>query len=352
MKTSFKLLTFFAAFAVSLASQALAAQTLETKNLETQILKPTQLIEHIQLDGLIEPIRQATVSAQTSGQVKRVYVDVDDALAPNEMLVELDNTEQTARLNQAKAGLNEAQAGLKDADQNFTRIEGIYQRKLASQAQLDQASNQLAAAKARLNRAQAAVAEAQKHFDYTQIKAPYGGIVTERHVEEGNSVSPGQPLMSGLSLEELRVVVALPQKYAASARSKREAQVLLAKDRVLETTSMTFYPYADPATHTFRVRMNLNNPEGDLFPGMLVKVNFPVAEREAIYVPASALVEQSELRAVYVLDAKQKPRLRQVRLGSRTSIDNQQQVEVLAGLEAGEQLVLSPAAALASMEAK
>ena len=85
--------------------------------------------------------------------------------------------------------------------------------------------------------------------------APYGGIVTERHVEIGESVNPGQPLLSGLSLEQLRVVVDLPQQYADIARSEKQATVTLSDGRVLDTGQMTFYPYANPQTHTFRLRM-------------------------------------------------------------------------------------------------
>lgn len=327
-----------ASVVVGLANQAVA--------IETAPVEQAPFIETIQLDGVIEAVRKATVSAQTSGQVLKVYFDVDDAVAPHELLVELDSTEHKARLVQAQASLKEAQAGLADAQQNFQRIEGIHQRNLASQAQLDQAQNQLHAAEARQSRAQAAVAEAQQQLDYTRITAPYGGIMTERHVEEGAMVAVGQPLMSGLSLQELRVVTAVPQRYAASARISKTAQVSLGAGRILPTSNITFYPYADPTTHTFRVRLQLDNPAGDLFPGMLVKVNLPVAEREAIYIPSSALVSRGELRAVYVLDKQRKPRLRQIRLGTNLGA----KIEVLAGLAAGEILVLNPAAVLASLE--
>ncbi|SFX21698.1 efflux RND transporter periplasmic adaptor subunit [Marinospirillum alkaliphilum] len=333
---------------LGLAVVMLSGFSLQAQALESQPVQRAPLTESIQLDGVIEAVRQATVSAQTSGQVRRIHFDVDDAVAPGQVIVELNDTEQRARLNQAEAGLREAEAGLNDARQNFSRVEGLVQRELAPRAQLDQARNQLNAAEARLSRAQAAVAEARQQLAYTRVIAPYGGIVTARHVEEGASVNPGQPLISGLSLEELRVVVALPQRYAASARQQREAQVMLMDGRVLETDGMTFYPYADPATHTFRVRMNLKNPEGDLFPGMLVKVSLPVAERSALWIPSAALVQRGELRAVYVLNAEGQPRLRQVRVGSRAN----GQIEVLSGLGEGELLVLNPAAALARLEAE
>lgn len=80
---------------------------------------------------------------------------------------------------------------------------------------------------------------------------------------------------------------------------------------------MTFYPYANPGTHTFRVRMSLTEPNGTLFPGMLVKVSVPVSERQVILVPESSVIHRSELRAVFVMEGEGegRPRLRQVRTG-------------------------------------
>lgn len=291
--------------------------------------------ETVHLDGVIEAVQQSTVSAQTSGTVLKLPFDVDDSVAAGDLIVQLEDSEQRARLSQARAGLEEASAALADARQRFERIEAVHERGLVSRQEFDQARNNLAAARARVERAQAAVAEAEEQLSYTRIVAPYGGILTERHVEIGEAVNPGQPLLSGLSLEQLRVVVDLPQKYADLARTQRQATVTLADGRMLETGEMTFYPYADPATHTFRLRMRLTEPNGSLFPGMLVKVSVPVGERESLWVPASSLIRHSELRAVFVVDDQGRPRLRQVRPGKMDG----ERLEILAGLSEGERVV-------------
>lgn len=302
------------------------------------------LTEVIHLDGLIEAVQQSTVSAQTSGTVMELPFDVDDSVTAGDLIVRLEDSEQQSRLRQAEAGLEEAQSGLQNARQQFDRIEAIHERGLVSRQEFDQARNNLSAANARVERARASVAEAQKQLDYTRIIAPYGGILTERHVELGESVNPGQPLVSGLSLEQLRVAVDLPQKYADLARSERQATVTLADGRVLETGELTFYPYANPETHTFRLRLRLNEPNGSLFPGMLVKVGVPVASRDALWVPESALIQRSELRAVLVLDDQDQPRLRQIRVGSREG----DRLEILAGLSAGERVVANPSVLVGS----
>jgi len=296
------------------------------------------LVEQLRLDGVIEAVQQATVSAQTSGTIMELPFDVNDVVDAGQLIVRLEDSEQRSRLNQAEANQLEAESGVQDTQQQFERISNLRERGVATQAEFDQARNALNAARARLVRAEAAVAEAQEQFDYTRIAAPYSGIVTERHVELGETVAPGAPLLSGFSLEALRVVVSIPQQFSQLVRQSRQAEVSLNDGRVLQTGEMTFFPYADPATHSFVVRMSLDEPEGSLFPGMLVQVRVPVAEREALWIPASSLLRRGELRAVFVLDDTNRPRLRQVRIG----ISDQDRLEVLAGLDEGERILLDP----------
>ncbi|MGY6554170.1 MAG: efflux RND transporter periplasmic adaptor subunit [Wenzhouxiangella sp.] len=296
------------------------------------------LVEHLRLDGVIEAVQQSTVSAQTSGTVVELPFDVDDVVDAGALIARLDDTEQRARYNQARANQTEAESGQDDAQSQFTRIEALRERGVATQAEFDNARNALAAARARLARTEAAVAEAREQLDQTRILAPYSGIVTHRHVELGEAVSPGTPLLSGFSLEELRVVVSIPQQFAELARRERRAEVSLDDGRVLTTGQMTFFPYADPATHSFRLRLALTEPDGTLFPGMLVRVGIPVSEREVLLIPESSLFRQGELRAVYVLDDQDRPRLRQVRIGARAN----GKLEVLAGLDEGERIAADP----------
>lgn len=314
-------------------SSAWAQEALESVSVER-----SELQEMVRLDGVIEAVQQSTVSAQTSGTVVRLPFDVDDSVPAGALIVQLEDSEQQSRVAQAQAALSEARSGLQDARQQFERIEAVHERGLVSRQEYDQAKNSLDAAGARVERAEASLAEARQQLEYTRIEAPYGGIVTERHVELGESVSPGQPLLSGLTLEQLRVAVNLPQRYADLARTERKALVTLTDGRVLETGEMTFYPYADPSTHTFRLRMRLNEPDGSLFPGMLVKVSVPVASREALWIPAQSLIHRSELRAVFVLDDQDRPRLRQI----RTGIERDGRIEVLSGLDEGERIVSNP----------
>ncbi len=319
-------------YSKTLVTIALLATALSVSARDWVSVDKNALTEMLRLDGTVEAVRESTVSAQTSGTVTEIPFDIDDRVEAGELIVELDDSEQRSRLSQAESALEEARAALADAQQNFERTQSLYERDVASQSELDQARNRLDGAKARVSRAEAAVDEARQQLEYTRVRAPYTGIVTERLVEVGESVSVGQPLMSGLSLEQLRVVVSLPQQYAGRVRRERNAVVTLDDGRRLDTGEMTFYPYADQSTHTFRLRVRLDEPEGSLYPGMLVRVEIPVAERDALWVPETSLYQRGELRAVYVQGSDGKPRLRQVRVGAKRDGE----LEILSGVSAGE----------------
>ncbi len=324
------------------AACLLGALSLPAHALETVTLQPKAVSQSIKLDGIVEAVRQSTVAAQTAGTVTAIYYDVDDKVKPGSVIVEISDTEQQARLEQAQAAARAALANQRDAEQVFNRIDEIYRKELASKAQYDQARNQLDGANATYRRAQAALKEAQKQMSYTKVIAPYGGVVTQRFVEIGEVVAPGSPLMAGIDLDQMRVNINLPQHYAATVRQHQLAEVALPNGKVVPAKDLTIYPFADAQTHNFKARINLPERQAGLYPGMMVKVSLPIQTGEALTIPASALVTRSELRAVYVLDNQDQPRLRQV----RTGYEKNGEIEILSGLQTGDKVALDPNEAL------
>lgn len=173
------------------------------------------------------------------------------------------------------------------------------------------------------------------------MRAPYSGIVTVRHIDIGETAQPGKALFTGLSLESLRAVVQLPQNIIQRVLDNKQARIITDQTGTpgILASNLIFSPYADPATHTFMVRVML--PEGDhgLFPGMAVKVAFAMQPSQQLAVAASTVVHRSEVSAVYVIDTSGRVTLRQVRIGRQ--LDNDQ-IAILAGLEAGERVALNP----------
>jgi RND family efflux transporter MFP subunit len=298
-------------------------------------------------DGTVEAVNRATVSAETSGRVAAILYDVDDFVEAGAVIMRFTDTEQRAALGRAEAAAQEAEARFAEADNEHRRISAMYENGTVAKARYDQAKANFDAAVARLEAARAGVTGAKEQLDYTVVRAPYAGIVSERHVEVGELVRPGEPLMSGLSLEQLRVTVDVPQSMIDPIRKIGKAQVY-AGDRAIPAETLTFYPIADAAANTFRVRANLPSGSATLYPGTFVKVGFVVGETERLLVPSRAVVHRSELTAVYVVDADDTVTLRQIRAGRAYG----ERVEVLAGLERGERVAVDPVAAGAALRAR
>lgn len=294
-----------------------------------------------QLDGKIEAVNQGTVAAQTSGRVSEILYDVNDFVPAGAVIVRIRATEQRAGLLQAQANLREATARETEASQKYERVVVMYERNLVAKASLDEAAANRDATKAQLAAARAALQSAREGVSYTEIRAPYAGIVTQRNVQLGETVAPGTPLMSGLSLQFLRVTVDVPQSIVEQVRRIKKAAVYV-EGRRIEATKLTVFPEAAATSNTFRARLELPENATDLYPGMFVKVAFVIGEANRLLVPAAAVVDRGDVTAVYVIDPNGRPSLRQIRPGHR--FDGK--VEVLAGLSARERIAIDPIAAM------
>jgi hypothetical protein len=131
----------------------------------------------------------------------------------------------------------------------------------------------------------------------------------------------------------------VPQSMLEPIRDIGKAQVYVG-ERAIPAEALTFFPVADAATNTFRVRVTLPPGSVTLYPGTFVKVGFVVGETERLLVPTSAIVVRSELTAVYVV-GDESVTLRQIRVGRRYG----ERSEVLAGLGAGDLVAADPIAA-------
>lgn len=306
-------------------------------------------------DGVVEAVRRADLSAQTSGRVAAVYVDVNDHVQAGQVLLRITATEQEAGANSARAQLRAAEANAAEAELNYKRIAALADGQFVSKAQIDQARAARDAAFAARDAARAQLAQASQQAAYTVVKAPFAGIVSARDVEPGETVAPGQPLLSLYAPRELRLEVMVPQSRADAIRRDPRAQVVLAGGRSVEAAEVTVFPAADPASHSVNVRVRLPEAlEPAPAPGTTAKVLFEADRNEPVIgtaqpirIPQSALVQRGELSAVYV---KQDGTLllRQVRIGGRVG----DAIEIISGLRPGEQVVKDPVAAMQALAAQ
>ena len=304
-------------------------------------------------DGVVEAVREAALSAQTSGRVTAVEVDVNDRVVAGQILLRLSVVEQQAGVDSARAQLRAAEASAIEAERNYQRFASLSKDNYVSRAQLDQARAARDAANAARDAARAQLSAAGQGADYTIVRAPYAGIVAERRVEPGEAVAPGQPLLTVYAPDDLRIEVQVPQSEADAIRAQPGARVVFDDGVSVDARQVVVYPGADPLSHSVTVRVLLPQMATPVAPGTTAKVVFPIHSGindgihggdAALRVPERAIVRRGELTGVSVLKAGTLT-LRQLRPGTREG----DSVEVLAGLHAGDVVALDPEAALQAL---
>jgi RND family efflux transporter MFP subunit len=292
--------------------------------LATSKVKLTDTHDLLSVYAKVEAVHQATVSAQTSGRVIAINFDIGDRVKKGQTIILIRNRTQQSQHEQAVATFRRAK-------REYDRMRSIYKKRLISKSQFDQAEAAYRVAAANLKRA-------SEELNRTEIKAPYSGIVVKRHVEVGETANVGQALITGLSLEQLRLKAEIPQTFLTQVRAHNLAYAQINGKRV-ELKKFAFSPFADANTNTFEIKTLLPKDNYNVFPGAFVKLSFVTGKTKKIMVPAKAIVHRSEVTAIYVVDAKGKVSLRQIRTGKHYA---DQQVEILSGLDVGDVIALEP----------
>ncbi len=327
MKTQIWLMVILA-FVLSACSESQPEQTAQ-KNipaLQTIVLQPETIAREISYDALVQAVNQATVSAQTSGRIIETPVDVGDFVKKGDLILRLTNTEQQAQMNSAKAQFDEAQA-------NYQRAQELLGKKLIAKADADKTEALYQSAKARLQ-------EAEQQLAYTEIRAPYSGIVLNRTVNKGEAVAPGKALMTGLSLENLRLQLDVPQQHITPLRQYKLARIALPNGKFIETREFRIPPAADPQTQSFKILIDLPTADYGIYPGTYIKVAFVTGEEQSLVIPESALLKRADVTAVYVV-MQDRIEFRQVNIASKQVSG----YPVLSGLQQGETIALDAVAA-------
>ena len=341
-----------ASAALVFAADAVANRAVELETVPARALGGAM---SSQVDGLVEAVRSSVVSAQVSGAIIRLNVKVGDRVAAGQVLVQLDarTAEQTAVASEAQ--IEAARATLMVASRELARQKLLFEKRFISQAALDRAESEFYASKAQVDVQIAQSGAARATTGLFVVRAPFAGIVSEVPVALGDMALPGKPLVTVYDPVALRVTAAVPQSLVGNTSSPAQVRLELpgmgataatpTAAAMITPARLSWLPTFDAATHSLQLRADLPAGLAGVLPGMFARVwltaGGPLAIRAEVSVPARAIVRRAEVTALYVLDANRRPVLRQVRLG-RAAGD---QVEVLSGVTAGEQIVLDAQAA-------
>ena len=251
-------------------------------------------------------------------------VDVGQSIRKGDLLLRIDAREASEMAAGATAQYINAKA-------NYERLKNLHQQKFISGAALDKA-------KADFDAAQAARGQASVGVGHATVMAPISGMIAQRLIEQGETAAPGRPLLTIYDPNGLRVTASIPQYQLPQIRNVKHARVEFPELGLwADSKFVTLLPTADAATHVSQVRVGLPDDLADVVPGMFARVHFVLGSAVRMTVPATAVVRRGEVAAVYVKNDQGALVLRQLRLGERLGDGD---IEVLAGLSDGEQVVL------------
>lgn len=306
-------------------------------------------------DGTVEAVRQTVIGAQVAGAVVDLEVRAGDVVKAGQTLLRLDARAAQESLAASEAQIDATRANLNLARQELARQRQLFDRAYISQAALERAQAQVDATQAQLEvqRAQASAVRTQTGFH--RVVSPYAGVVSEVPVALGDLALPGRPLLTLYDPTALRVTVAVPQTALAPDLNAGAIRIELAlagqAARSVTPVRLTRLPVVDASTRTVSLRLDLpfdlSGRETGVAPGAFARVVLPgvngvgASRAERMFIPQQAVVRRAELAAVYLLNERGEPVLRQVRLGPASGME----VEVLAGLRVGERVALDPQAA-------
>jgi RND family efflux transporter MFP subunit len=308
---------------------------------EIAIVELREVADVYAADAVIEAVRAATVSAQIAGNVTRYYVDAGDRVKRGQVLVRIDTRATDAQVAAGAAGVAQAEAQLAQAKLNYERTARLVDSKFISQSALDKADADLKSAQATLQMATASATQAATARSFAEVRSPLDGIVTRRLAELGELASPGKPLIEVHDPAALRAVASVPQFVLPRIGRVSQAEVVLPTlGETVVAAHVTVLPAADARLLSTQVRADLPaNVPASVVPGTAAKVMLPTGSVKRLVMPADAVVRRGELTATYVIGSDGQPRLRQIRTGETSSAG---WVEVLAGLDAGERVQITP----------
>ncbi len=288
-----------------------------------------------QLIGSIQSRVPVIAASRVASRVLEVKVHAGDRVGRGELLVRLDAADFDAQIAQARAELAAAQAELTRASADHNRFSSLFKRGSVTASERDAAEAAYRFAAGRVAQARAAIAAARAASQYTVVRSPVDGVVVERMVEPGDMAMPGKPLVRLYDQGALRVELDAPEELAGRIAIAAPLEVRVeAAGTIYRTAVNEIVPAADPASRSFIVRAPLPGGQG-LQPGMFARAAFTTGSQPTLTVPRLALTQIGQLQTVRVI-ADGAVQIRMVSVG-RSFGDR---VEVLAGVRAGERVVL------------
>lgn len=317
---SLALLTTWSTIATANTEAPAAEAGFKPVKVQTITVKPQQICSRVEVVGTVQAVDQAAIAAKITGTIVDIPVVLGSRVARGDLLIKINAQEISARVLQA-------QAQLAQAKRNLQREEKLLKQQASTPETVHSMRDMLAVAKAGYR-------EAASMLDYTTITAPFAGVITRKIANSGDLAIPGTPLLYLENPEQVQVVTSVPAMISLQVKQGEHLTVHIpATTSTHEGTVAEISPVINPQSRTSNIKINLAADSGARS-GMFARVQLPGQETTTLMIPEGAVVPFGQLEKIFVVH-EGKAQLRLI----RTGVHSNHQVEILSGLQAGEQVI-------------
>lgn len=308
--------------------------------------RPTSnLQQNVNLSGQVEAGESANISTRIMGYITKINVKLGDHVSTGQLLATISNDDILAKRAQADAMITEANLALKNAQKDFDRFTTLYQQQSASAKELENVTLAYNSAKARLEVAKQSRNELNATLNYTNLTAPFAGIITQKNADAGSMANPGMSLLTIEKSDSYQLSATAPENSISQIHTGASAVVTIASANKTFEGKVTQINQSSQFTGG-QYLIKINIPERDktgLYAGMYANVQVKVkqtinanVDNEQVMVPSSSIEYKNQLAGLYTIGNNNTALLRWVRLGKTIGSN----VAVLSGLAANEQFIL------------
>jgi RND family efflux transporter MFP subunit len=343
MKTKLLPILFISLLTLSLASCGEETQNEKTEPqaVNVKVQNPTTTLpQRLSHKGKIQSSKSIDIQSRGSSYVEQIFVNVGDKVEKNQLLVKLNSEDIASKRTQLLAQLEEVNASLENTERDYERYKNLREKNSVSEKELESIKLKFKSVQSQKAAVESQLKGIESELKYFNIKSPFDGIITSKHLQEGDLANPQMPILQmevnnafefHFSVSE-REISALRKGQLSTVEISNDHQKIDAQISEISSSSLN-----SGGQYIIKAKL-LNNDNIDLFSGQQGEIQLVTDKLDqGVFVPESALIRRGGLQGLYVVSAEQKAMLRWVKVGA----NNGKHIEILSGIQTDESIITS-----------
>jgi RND family efflux transporter MFP subunit len=326
----------FGKFSLLLFLVCLSLLTTKASALDTALARQKVEPVYIFVPAKIVSSKEVGISTKIAGFVKGLKIDIGDVVKKGDTLLFIDKNTANQRLEQARQNIKKAKAQLENAQFNYDKFSSLYKMKAVSKKQFLDVETEYNVAKSAYKQALSALSQAETNMNYSIIKSPIDGVISEKFVDNGDLAAMNKILMKISSLKNLQVESSVGFDVFKVIKNQKKIKVKV-NDKIFIAKLTHISLVSNPVSKTFKIKADLACNE-DIYPGEFAYLLIESKTKKILVIDKDTLTKRGGMNGVFVVGKDNRVYFRIVVIGRRYGRD----IEILSGLFPKEKVILNP----------